>query len=404
LDTSLSPEYYENIRIRRSEQIREEELRPIPEEEMKDVELSVDHEHTPIYKFPDPEELPSRKDRSGTFKPFNYIKEKEAEKQEKMLTVNPKSPQLANDNQIGIMKTIKDRIFKNEPIIDEDPSNAEYITRINNPYRDSDEEIEKKFKESFNDEEKKYFGITNKPESKAVKEVFYISEKSKENFEHQTSMSSSKFSVHESEYFGEKEFTVNTINNNIPYTMIRKTAETERVNKTSGAKGISIRKIQSNSISNGNTYEPSYDNPHANISEQQAINMMHYAEAGKRRASPISGYRPPPFYPKNDVFGNSANTKNDSPSPIRGNDGAGIHNHNAMPPNFGGVTNTPNQNQDQMNPLFTQMMMLMQQNTALMAQQQQFISGYTEKDYSRDRSRPKRNTRNRGNFSLTLFL
>jgi hypothetical protein len=125
LDTNLSPEYYENIRIRRSEQIREETLRPIPEEEINNLELSGDHERTTIYKFPDPDELPSRKDRSGTFKPFNYIKEKEAEENKKMLTLNPKSTLLANDNQTDILNTIKDRIFKNEPVIDEDPSNKE---------------------------------------------------------------------------------------------------------------------------------------------------------------------------------------------------------------------------------------------------------------------------------------
>lgn len=122
MDTNLSTDYYENIKLRKSEQIRDQ-LGAIPEE-AKELDISVEIDRSK-FLFPESEELPVRKDRTGTFKPFNYIKEKEAEEQKETQSKDVKTQKTTNDEQMAIMNTIKNRIFNNEPNVNEDPSNKE---------------------------------------------------------------------------------------------------------------------------------------------------------------------------------------------------------------------------------------------------------------------------------------
>lgn len=229
-----------------------------------------------------------------------------------------------------------------------------------------------------------------------------INEKNKNGFISSSNNSTSKYSVPDSENFGEKEYKVTTQNNEIKDLPGQK-YKTRGPPKTMSIRQmqISYNKKQTNTLNYpSDGFDHSSNQPSMNLSQQQAINMMgaNFGEAGFSTNSPYNvSNRQPHFYPQNDMLGVTRNSNSNSTSPMRNT----LGNEGEKPPIFGKssgdknleLTNQEHMMQNQMmNPLMSQVMMLMQQNTSLMAQQAEFIKNFStvqNKSKSRSRSRSK---------------
>ena len=233
-----------------------------------------------------------------------------------------------------------------------------------------------------------------------------------DKFFNNSAKSSSKYSVPEGENYGEAEFVVKTQNN-----FIRNDGFDSRNEKfspvKSGNKPISISKMQNSfkglqntaNYSQNENVDSTINGSNMNASQQQAINMINgnLIEVGIRNNT--QNILPPHLSTQNDILGASTNSRSGSRGPSKYNQSLDTKVPHA--PKFGGSSNvlSPfestgsqlNQDQNQaMNPLLSSMVMLMQQNTALLAQQQEFMKNFsTNQTTSRSRSRSKRR-RDRG--------
>jgi hypothetical protein len=279
--------------------------------------------------------------------------------------------------------------------------------------------VDKIIKDSFNSYETSGLGVRVQPKHQPVKteyRIFY-NEETKDDPMNMSQKSTSRYSVPESENFGDKEFIVSTKNNQIKDPIgRRKINESEVISKTkAGSKGLSIRTIQTGlSRFQGNTldinhFQDSYtDNSKLNISQQQAINMLSKEfplnDIGRGRMSPYmtnSQFNHPEnpnnsYYTKNTITGHG---RDGNASPEFAEKKMDI---NSLPPMLGASrgspnvidsSSMPNEPNGGMSSFMMQMMMLMQQNTALIAQQQEMMRNITmdrSVSKSRSRSRPKR--------------
>ncbi|CAI2375966.1 unnamed protein product [Moneuplotes crassus] len=279
--------------------------------------------------------------------------------------------------------------------IDDDPTNKE----------DSDEEVHQRFKENLSKVENR----TSQNTQKRLQQNYelQINESKKEHPMNASKSSNSKYSIHSSENFGEKEFVVATQNNRIGDGMVNTKL------KNAKAKVISIQKLQ-RGLTRGNNNPTQYNDGFdaqtpgsmMNASQQQARNMMNMGDLGKNH--PTTPTQNPDFYPSTSMGGFSRNSNSNSPfrNPEENLGDA---------PNFGLGQTMPQpmnpSHQDMMqnqalNPLLTQMMMLMQQNTQIMAEQAKFIRSYTDGSKSRSRSRPRQSyhqQESRSQIGLTSY-
>ncbi|CAI2376171.1 unnamed protein product [Moneuplotes crassus] len=266
----------------------------------------------------------------------------------------------------------------------DDPTNKE----------DSDEEAHQKFKDNIKKSE-----INNAPKNTQNtphrQYEMNFNESKREHVHNASQSSNSKYSVPESENFGEKEFVVTTKNNNIENTKMKAKVRSAK------NKAISIAKIQrsiTNRKNNPMRYSDAFDHHFngsvMNASQQQAKNMMNMIDPGKTQKLASISSRFSNFHPTKDMIGVSRNSNSNSPFRT-------VEEDIEDAPNFGFGQTVPSQAnpmnpevmQNQMtNPLLAQMMMLMQQNTKIMAEQAKFIRSYAEGSKSRSRSRPKRSS------------
>ena len=292
-------------------------------------------------------------------------------------------------------------------------------------------------KENINVVEKNIFGISAQPSRQQVYEqkmAIFEQKLDKEDTTNLSQKSSSKYSIPDSENFGEKHFTISTQNNKILDTYNKNSGSNfnnknednifnaEKVYKGTTLKGgMSIRSIQNktnqfttNKLDSINRNDNSHDNSKLNTSQQQAINMYgkDYSgtEAGKRRNSPYSVVNPLPFMgPTNDgspVSNKNNNFLNNIKNNLNsfGNENLGYGMTTQIPPYFGNGGNDATSMPADVNPMmnsFMMQMMIMQQNAALIQQQHELMRNLginanrnpsVERNISgsRSRSRPRR--------------
>ena len=286
-------------------------------------------------------------------------------------------------------------------------------------------------KENINIAEKNIFGLSAQPSRQQVYEqkmAIFEQKLERDDVMNNSLKSSSKFSVPDSENFGEKKFIVSTQNNKISDANQRgprhkndeSIISSEKVYKGTTKGGMSIRSIQNNQ----NVFKPSkneslqrnenfHETSKLNTSQQQSINMYSKeytgTEAGKRRNSPYSVHNPFPFTGGINEGSDGSNKNNSFLNNIKNNlhnfggEGASYGISSQMPPYFGTSGNDQNSS-NEMNPMmnsFMMQMMILQQNAALIAQQTELIKSIgsrtnrnssVERDMSasRSRSRPRR--------------
>lgn len=288
-------------------------------------------------------------------------------------------------------------------------------------------------KENLNIAEKNIFGLNAQPSRQQVYEqkmAMFEQRLERNEVMDNSQKSSSKFSVPESENFGEKRFIVSTQNNKIidanhrgsRYRNDDSIVSSEKIYKGITTKGgMSIRSIQNNqNVFKPNKNELFHRNDHfienskLNTSQQQSINM--YAkdytgtEVGKRRNSPYSVTSPFPAVGAINDGSDGSHKHSSFLNNIKhnmhnfGGEGASYGMTAQMPPYFGTNPNDQNLSSTEVNQMmnpFMMQMMILQQNAALIAQQTELIKSIgvptnrnssIERDLSasRSRSRPRR--------------
>lgn len=402
LDANLSEEYYNNMTVRRSEQkpLRLDKI----QEADNEGDFFVDNEKNKKVKFIENEFGTTRKDRAATFKPYNHRKNSSLDDKEM-------SKPLDQD----LLMDIKDKMKKSyEEESKQDESEI------------SDEELEQKVRASFNPEEISKLGLISASKSKPVnyekkkEEKYYIEEeKSDYGNVNLSDTSKSRFSIPDSEKYDRTIEKVITQRNDIIDPIRPPPALTERISKKEskhvsiGRMQIGISKFQSagKDFNNASSYEPSP----LDVS-QQARNMLASSyEVGNRRNSPYSAN---PEVPRN-VEDNKRKSNLTSNSAFSDNNQATVN--PLMLPYFGAPMNQANnsavmnfqnfgmgdfnmsnfdpENPNQMMNPFMMQMMILQQNAALIAQQQEMMKSVglmsqnrdnsKSRDASRSRSRPR---------------
>jgi len=404
LDANLSPDYYKNLEIRKSEHVPLD-LAAI-DEDGDEQELTVDIDRKKLLAADKEFGVMTRKDRAATFKPYNYAKKNGFDEDD----VHKSNKQIDKE----LLDNIKQTILKNDE--EEQQSSEQDHNDI------SEEELEKRVIESFIKGEKEHIGVASQPkQSDKARHQFFIEEENSDAGNVSQS-SKSKYSIPDSEMHDNMFEKISTRPNDIVDPIHKPSVDTERVNRNGHNSHLSIGRMQygiSRFQNAGKELNIANNISSLNVS-QQARNMMakeiSSLEAGNRRNSPYSVNFSQPFQtvfgePSADSsYGMNANTGKrisnlTSNSVISDNNPLGINMNQFMSPYFGTAMNPTDQNasgmnlgsmnmqnitpenmNQYMNPFMMQMM-IMQQNAQLIAQQQELIKsvGHMSQDNSKNR-------------------
>ena len=371
--------------MRKSEQVSKPDLYAVEEDDdenelTQDIEkpkqLTLEHDFINVY----------RKDRSATFKPYNYVQNSEA-----------KESQISVKNKINISNDIIEEVKLNVNMIEEDDQQSNGFD-LNDELDDesSEKQIAQIFKKQSNEIMTINEPVFQQEREVAVEQKIYFEEDKLEvgnsmSVSH-SSKSKSKFSVPESEkYDPYAETAVISRPTDILDPIEKVNNDTVKVSKSGAKSQLSITRIQQsiNKFKNaGKTpipLQPQHsDQPMLNISQQ--AKELGYTEVGNRRSiSPnqneifpgnINNNESPVYRSINDnqrrsiltsYSAFSDNTSNNQRQPFMMNKNGGVVEQMQM-----------NDNNHMMNNFMSQMMMLMQQNTALMSQHQEILKTVTK--------------------------